>query len=556
METSVAKLGGTNINCETPEGASFVKKYTHPPSTIPDNYRGTPDASAPNVVCMEVKGENQVAPIITYPASATTTTTVNPSTMLLIHPSGGKVATYNFMQVAIGGNVGYMQPISYGAYSTVYPAVSNTTLPAANNSGYNWYNFISDIATTRTSYKSETVYLNATDFNNQGQITTAKFKPNILAVSTATTLFDSHANDRQALKSLYSALGLKVPLPKIKDDDGYEVIRDNVNVASTLYGFGIQVLQIGTTNNGAAVTSVFSSPSQFITGILPINSSGVLTYSSKGATRMLKEGAFVVHQNAGPISEWTAVATEGVPLSVTNSPNGVYVSLIRANYSNSYVYAPLYSDFAAVSNVLPGWYNSAYDTPWNNLDWAMTICEGITIPSTVGTTLSSVPYLSIKSYAGLEIQPNVGSSLLPFQSMLPKPDPTALKMAAGIFHERPDSLPASANDLGTIAATIGSFLPTAIGWLKNIFGSKSETKQPPQKNQARQRPREIVVKKSKNNVALESKIDRLTKAMNNMKLGAGNPGYATSNTTRESAKPRRNVKQPNNTRTFVNPKYR
>jgi hypothetical protein len=560
METTVAKLGGTNINCETPEGAAFVKKYTHPPSTIPDNYRGTPDASAPNVVCMEVKGENQVAPIITYPATTTTTTTVNPSTMLLLHPSGGKVATYNFMQVAIGGSVGYMQPISYAAFSsggTVYPAVSNTTLPAANNSGYNWYNFISDIATMRTSYKSETVYLNATDFNNQGQITTAKFKPNILAVNSATTLFDSHANDRHALKSLYTALGLKVPLPKIKDEDGYEVIRQNVNVAATLFGFGIQVLQVGTTTNAAAVTSVLSSPSLMLSGILPMNSSGVLTYSSKGTTRMLKEGAFVVHQNIGPISEWTAVATEGIPLSATFSPNGVYVSLIRANYSSTYVYAPLYSDSTAITDTMAGWYNSAFDTPWNNLDWAMTICEGITIPSTVGVTLSSVPYLSIKSFAGFEAQPNVGSSLLPFQSMLPKPDPTALKMAAGIFHERPDSLPASANDLGTIAATIGSFLPTAIGWLKNIFGSKPETKQPPQKeHKVRQRPREIPAKKSNFNVALESKIDKLARAMSNMKLNAGNSGYSLSNATRESAKPRRNAKRPNNTRTFVNPKYR
>jgi hypothetical protein len=477
--------------------------------------------------------------------------------MLLLHPSGSKVATYNFMQVAIGGSVGYMQPVNFPAISTVYPAVSNTTPPAANNSGYNWYNFISDIATVRSSYKSETVYLNATDFNNQGQITTSKFKPNILAVATAVSLFDSHANDRQSLKSLYSALGLKVPLPKIKDEDGYEVIRDNVNVAATLYGFGIQVLQVGVTTNGAAVTSVYSSPAQFITGILPTNSSSVLTYSSKGTTRMLKEGSFVVHQNVGPISEWTSVATEGVSLSSTNAPNGVYVSLIRANYTNSYVYAPLYSDSAVLATTLPGWYNSAFDTPWNNLDWAMTICEGITIPSTVGTTLSSVPYLSVKSFAGLEIQPNVGSSLLPFQSMLPKPDPTALKMAAGIFHERPDSLPASANDLGTIASTIVSFLPTAIGWLKNIFGSKPEAKPTPQPEQKiKQRPREVVVKKQKNNVALEAKIDKLARTMANMKSNNGNPGYSLSNSTRENAKPRRNVKQPNKSRTFTNPKFR
>jgi len=548
MTTVVAKVAGSEICCETAEGAAFVKKYTHPPTTIPDSYRGIPDASSPNVVCIEVKGENQVPPILTFPASATATLTNNPSTMLFIHPSGGKVATYNFLAANISGQQGYIQPMNFAANGSVYPATSNLCPPACLNSGYNWKNFINDAALTRTSYKSETLYLNATDFNNQGQITTAKFKPNIIAVNNAATLFEQHANDKASLHSLYRALGHKIPLPKVHDDDGYEVIRANVSSGGPTFGYGIQVLQLGINNNGP-VSQLFSSPMFFLSGMLPQTSSAVLTMSSKGSTRMLREGAFVVHQNIGPISDWAPIPSEGVVLDpVANNPNGAVVSLIRVNYSNSYQYAPLYSDTTTAGTGLASWNSSAFDTPWNNLDWAITICEGITVPGTTGTTLSSVPYISVKSFAGLEVQPQISSSLLPFQSMLPKPDPVALQMAAGIFHERPDSLPASANDLGSIAAAIGSFIPNAISWLKNVFtgGSSSNKESNKPNNNRKPQPKPQPRPKQTNTNSIDAKINRLENLIKKMNSKPqprrDNPGYSAKNDL-----PKRTVRQrPNN----------
>jgi hypothetical protein len=492
MSTTVAKFEGVNVCCQTPEGAVFVKKYTHPPTTIPDDYRGTPDASAPNVVCMEVKGENQVAPIMNFPITSTNVGHINPSSMLFLHASGAKVATYNFMPISSSGNIGYTQPLNYSVSPTgLYPAVSNTTPPACLNAGYSWTNFTTDVAMMRNSYKSETMYLNATDFNNQGQITTAKFKPNIIAVNNPLALFESHANDKASLRSLYTALGMKVPLPKITDDDGYEVIKSNVNSTVT-YGYAIQCLQVNPVSSSSGIISLFGSPNYLISGVLPSTSSQVLNLSSKGTTRMLREGAFVVHQNINPISEWSEVAPEGIlSSSFPSAPNGVYVSLIRSSVGSTFFYAPLFSD-PNVPNLPTSPTFAAFDTPWNNLDWAITLCEGITVPTTVGTTLSSVPYISVKSYSGLEIQPQFTSSLQPFQSLLPKPDPSALQMAAGIFHDRPDSLPAAANDFGTIAGAIASFLPTAVTWLKNIFGKKND---PPKQQQPKSRNSAKPVKK-------------------------------------------------------------
>jgi len=555
MSTTVAKLKGVDICCQTPEGAAFVKKYTHPPSVMPDEYRGVPDASAPNVVCIETKGENQVAPIISFPASTTTTIQVNPSTMLFLHPSGSKVATYNFMQVTVAGNTGYTQPLNYTALASTYPAVSNITAPSCNNSGYNWANFTTDIAMVRNTYKSETLYLNATDFNNQGQITTAKFKPNIIAVNNAAALFESHANDRASLRSLYTALGMKVPLPKISDEDGYEVIRSNVK--SSTFGFGIQCLQVSPVSSITAITSMYNSPNFLLSGVLPTNSSQVINLSPKGSTRMLREGAFVVHQNINPTANWSEVSPEGAfEGTLPAPPNGVYVSLIRTNIGNTFLYAPLFSDGSVAGGALAYWYAQAFDTPWNNLDWAITICEGITVPTTVGTTLSSVPYVSIKSFSGFEAQPQFTSSLQPFQNMLPKPDPAALQMAAGIFHDRPDALPAAANDFGSIATAIGAFIPTAISWLKDLFGNGSkafnESKpQPAPKNEVARKVKKESNRDNHRVDQLESMVRRL--AMNQNRNQSNIPidqylqakGYsATNRMAPPKAKPKLNRRRP------------
>jgi hypothetical protein len=58
------------------------------------------------------------------------------------------------------------------------------------------------------------------------------------------------------------------------------------------------------------------------------------------------------------------------------------------------------------------------------------------------------------------------------------PDGEALSMASAIFHARPDSLPASANDFGTIASVLTSVLPEAWKLVKGLFShdSKSEKK--------------------------------------------------------------------------------
>lgn len=119
---------------------------------------------------------------------------------------------------------------------------------------------------------------------------------------------------------------------------------------------------------------------------------------------------------------------------------------------------------AAVTNA-----GAACDTPWQNFDWSYQMLDGLSVNATV----TNNPYITIKGFTGWECSATPHGSLLPFQRMLPLPDPEALQMAAGIFHARPDSLPSAANDWGTLGKVVMSALPAVGSWLTGLFGKKA-----------------------------------------------------------------------------------
>jgi hypothetical protein len=106
--------------------------------------------------------------------------------------------------------------------------------------------------------------------------------------------------------------------------------------------------------------------------------------------------------------------------------------------------------------------------------------QGLTVPS--GSTISTtgVPYISIKTILGLEVQPRISSSMRPFMEQLPFPDDAAIEIASVLIREKPDSLPAAANDLGQIFDSITNYAPKVFDFFKGIFsggsGDKSESK--------------------------------------------------------------------------------
>lgn len=463
----IMRVGPVVIEADTTAGAAYVKKLTHPPTIIPAGYIGTPDNSAANVITVEVKGESNHPPIITLPTSATTTSTINPSSMLFVQTSGLYASTYVFHLV---NSNEWVQPQNQNVVVGSYPNIRQVATTSANCSGYNFNQFTTDISQFRTVYGSNTYYLNATDFNNQGTVTTANFRPNLNTFDTLSFLDYANSLNNSARTSLLDAVNKS--LKSQSSVDGFVMVGSKKVPASNFDKFedipAAFVFQVWTpSNNSSSALLPNSATMYFSVGALPHTASDLLTLSSKSATRPAKDGAFVVQQNMGPISEWQT----SPPTNDTNNvfPYSLTISLMRChNTGSATTFVPLYSQEATSNLTSP----FTGETKWNNLDWSYTLFEGLTIPSVTGTTLSSVPYITVKTFKGFEASPMMGSNLLAFQHSLPLPDPKAIQMVVGIMHARPDSLPASANDLGTIAATALQFLPKAVDWLKDLFGNK------------------------------------------------------------------------------------
>jgi len=491
-DTLVAKINGLEICCPTQAGADYVKKVVHPPYSTPLDYRGIPDRSQPNAICMEVKGEVNFPPTIIFPTGGETSAPQTFGSVLFVGPSGGRVGAHCFIlakTTVLGTSVnGWVQPVSTPSGSN---PINQICPSALLNGGYNFGNFTKDVAKYRTTYKSQTYYLNATAFNKQGTVTSAKFKPNILY----TTLLEvkktlDPKSYQNFLRAAFHAGAPGIRARKVKSDDFVHLNQKHDNhkhdetenlEASGEYDFGVQWWELASNSGGdISPVSPIGFPMYAISGLLPENATGVLNYSSKACTRPAEEGAFVVHQPLGPTQEWSDVPSGVADLLSRIPPRDmpVYSFVRTATYDGVspivYKFCPLYSDGA----VIPGSQNATGDVPWNNLDWEMTLFEGLTMPATPGTSLTSTAYITAKSFCGLEMSPQPNSSLLPFAKLLPLPDSAALDMAAGIFHARPDSMPASANDLGTIAAALGpvivNHIPSVVNWLSQLFSPKKK----------------------------------------------------------------------------------
>jgi len=534
-ETNIGTIQGVKINASTPAGAAYVKKVTHPPSNMSSDYLGRPDCSSPNVVLIELKSEQNVAPILVVPTSATANKTVNPSSMLFLQSSGAVVSNYVFLYLSDASisTKGWVQPQGQLAITTgpeLQPTVTQTTTQSTNMAGYSFSNWQSDVASHRKTYKSSTYYLNATNFNNQGVVTTAKFKPDIVQGLSLLSLYDSHRGDNKSTTSLLNATRASLNMKgytmkhnqkpqetynKNQQDDEF-IVLDNNGYKLPGEQMSYQILDFGTFTTQQGADLPFSNQI-FYNTLLPETSSQVLMSSPKSSTRPAKDVAFVVLQQEDEIIPWVANNANNV-LSV---PAGLTLSFMRYSVSGVATYIPLYSSALTGNTYSP----STAEVQWSSLDWSMTLFEGLTVPTTVGTTLTSVPYVTVKSFVGLEIQPRSTSSITSFQRTLPLPDDDAIRMVIGIMHARPDSLPASANDLASIATTAIKFIPTAVEWLKNIFGSKTEEKKvvdkeinKKMKNNNQIKPKKMQKRGNENTRMLEQKINSLTNSINRMKL--------------------------------------
>lgn len=518
-DRTVFKMANESIKCKTVYGAEYVKKVTHPPADA--RFEGTPSKASPNVSIFEIAAESNVPVTFQYNSGNIQTPviqTINATAVLFLTPSGGKVGSYVFYKVGQGN---WVQQSALNFPIGTSPA----GMAAVTNDAYDWANqYYTDFACTRQAYKSTTFYLNATKNNNQGTVTTAKFKPDILtgytglgltgysksAGHTAThnlTIDDliQHYQDqgpshKATVSSLRKIKGEHLNQHKSSnspiDDDGYEVL-SNQNIKAPTTNFRIQVLNFGTVPGtvgtlGGNIT---------IQNVLPADATTLLNYSRKSASRIAEEGAFVVQADSDDVNLFIST-----PADDTTQPNNQLPATLMMFYNaqtNNTQFIRLLSGPASSGVDI----NNYSDIPWNMSDWSFTLFDGL---STSNSEAWGLPYITVKTITGWEAQPRQKTFAALTQRLLPLPDAEALEMAAGIHLQRPDSLPASANDLGTIASTVLKFLPSAVGWLKDLFGSKN--KQETAVTQAKEFIKPAVRQRSKTNInqianAVASKIN-------------------------------------------------
>lgn len=557
-DTLVLKDHGTEVCCKTVYGANYVKKVTHPPSDA--RFEGTPSKASPNVAIFEIMAETNVPVTFQTVRGGSEINDINATALLFLTPSGGKVGSYVFYKTANN---------TWAQQSWLNPPAGSSpkAICATRNDAYDWQTqYARDFSSSRQAYKSTTFYLNATKNNNQGVVTTAKFKPSIInslaelfrafsidlpnsdAPLTLRNLIKCHkaANHKQAVQQLSKILEettARFGLPTIPEDDGYQVISPNqsngANPSAPFSDYYVQLFNLGTIDNGT-VGTVGTDQSSWLNNVLPSDATQLLNLSRKAASRLAQEGAFVVQSDSDDVNLFTSVP---IGRDANNYPgkNGLLLTLLiwfnPGPAPGVINYVPLLDDSPRSGTER----EKFSDIPWNMSDWSWTLFDGL---STTNSEAWGLPYITVKTVTGWEAQPRTKSFAALIQRLLPLPDPDALEMAAGIHAQRPDSLPASANDLGSIASTVLQFLPSAVGWLKDLFGSK------PKQEQAMQKAREFVQpKRSRSKSKKPPSATSIAKAVVN-KI-EHKPDWRTKgapsvrfNTARTQPKPQREPRAP------------
>lgn len=506
-DTVVLQDKGVEIRCKTVYGAEYVKKVTHPPADA--RFEGTPSKASPNVTIFEITAETNVP--VTFQVikdAPVQVQDINSTALLFLTPSGGKVGSYVFYRTS--ANTWAQQ-----AWVNAPPGNPDPkAICACRNDAYDWQNqYAQDFASCRQAYKSTTFYLNATKNNNQGVVTTAKFKPSIIgSYEVLSKAFNINVGSfegpitYQGLIKLFTNLGHKHTVQQLQkmfednqssrkppasddlDEDGYQVLTSKSSrISGPAADFRMQLFNLGTMTN-TSISTPGKDNSVWLNNILPNDATQLLNLSRKAASRMAQEGAFVVQGDSDDVNLFQSVPCIGPEGANLSTAKGLYQTMlcwfdpnINPSAGGSIGIARLL-DAPIKSGVESFRYS---DIPWNMSDWSWTLFDGL---STTNADAWGLPYITVKTVTGWEAQPRNKSFASLVQRLLPLPDPDALEMAAGIHAQRPDSLPASANDLGSIASTVLQFLPTAVGWLKDLFGSKPKQEQAMQKAQEFVRP--------------------------------------------------------------------
>lgn len=476
-DTTVATVKGTELHTMTPEGRAYVEKKIHPPAPTPSSYQGRPTTSSQEICIFQTTGETDVSPIFKYKD-----VTRYPDKMLLLSMPGGVVGQYVFYATSDD---------SFAQQSQInLPPDTKVQPPATLMAGYEWEtNYQRDVGSHFLDYKSTTVYANCTGFNNQGLITTAIFKPDIVTsldgFQDSTLHHYAMSLEPKSRANLARAIGAPVVRNvkhrgrKTADDDEFEVIDDDVPVHdfSAVANYKYQILNWG---HQTATTSDLGGQI-VINGLFPKDAGEIQVMSRNTATRPFVDGAFVVERDAQEVQ--TFVPRPVIPLIAQQIPQPLVVCMMTwYNPQTQVTYHYLLNSKSITTGAEQLPFSS--DIPWTDMTASITLVQAMTVPGDTQPFTNGLPFMSIKTICGYVVQPAPKSSLRVFMTESPMPDRAALEMIACINRQRPDSLPAKMNDAGTIMSAILSLAPSVIGFLTDAFGKKKTAAPAPAKKKS------------------------------------------------------------------------
>jgi len=399
-----------SIPSETAAGRAWSEKYLHPPSVKRNGYIATPDNNMSPVCTLELDSITNISPIF-YAGDTVPPTQYYSTDLFFLQSSGARVVCYVFVR----------SPTYLSGNWVLHPQTPAVTFDQYDFDG-SWG---ADVQLQRLGYKSCTYYLNATQFNDQGTVTIAQFRPNI---------FNSN---------------ITVPPPL----DTHPPLFKRMN-GSNPADFNTQIIDMAHVEGGA-----------FTGAYVPSTSTMVQQSSPKAVSHMARDGCFVPQHWSQPINTFF-----NQPDTADGSEYDLIQTYIRflTGDGNSHL-VPLNN--APLSS--PGLLHQYSDTVWSDFTWAMVMFTGLSVPT--GEGMANAPYITVKSYVGVEVQPAPKSSFVFFQAAAPIPDDKAIHAAAGVVHQKPDGYPSSANDFGSILGLVTTYVPKIVNWLSNAFSANKPT---------------------------------------------------------------------------------
>jgi len=307
------------------------------------------------------------------------------------------------------------------------------------NDNINVKDMVDTYSSWRMTYKSQTTSLNATNFNNQGVVTSCQFRPNVSRISLA-ALIERSGRSEEVIKAIYHAyegrsetsVSLKEMVKKLSDGSALQDTTQLVDL-----------------------------------GVIPATATQVEMISPMAASTTAKEGAFMINSFSQPIAEYKSVTYSGVKSETPVIPPCFYFFKTNAG---AYGYKPF-----TQPDIIPGSIGEVVqDITWSDMTWGWIMYSGLTeaaVTSGVG-----YPYITIKPITGAELQPKPGSVVAPYSHASAMPDQKAIEIAALSAYGRMDALPARYNFLGSIFPLMLKAAPAVIGALVNAFGTKTTVK--------------------------------------------------------------------------------